>query len=172
MLLYLLFQVEILLLYKKEVAFSWEQLQIGEGFKRVAKVERGSKELRRSEGWNLYLAFSIIFPITWFSIELNSVRFKQVRQIFMCLAEKGQFAEWCFIESMFCYLQWKSNHSQLQMTILCLLCLFIYLFPKVMHLYPEHLSSPIYYTISGLVNLYNIELCKFLKHNFPVSFFL
>lgn len=126
MLLYLLFQVEILLLYKKEVAFSWEQLQIGEGFKRVAKVERGSKELTRSEGWNLYLAFSIIFPITWFSIELNSVRFKQVRQIFMCLAEKGQFAEWCFIESMFCYLQWKSNHSQLQMTILCLLCLFIY----------------------------------------------
>lgn len=151
------------------MAFSCQKLQTGEGFKRVAKVERGSKALMRSEICTLI--FSITFLTTWFSTEVSSVGFKQVRQIFMCLAEKGQFAEWCFIESMFCCLQWKPNHNQLQLTIPSFIYLFIYLFPKVMHLYPEHLLSPIYYTISGLVNLYNIELCKFLKHNFPVSFF-
>lgn len=145
---------------------SCQKLRSGEGFKRVAKGERGRKALMRSEICTLL--FSIVFPTAWLGVEASSVGFKQVRQIFMCLAEKGKFAEWCFIESMFCCLQWKSNHSQLQLTIPC----FIYLFPKVMHLYPEHLLSPIYYTISRLVNLYNIELCKFLKHNFPVSFFL
>lgn len=78
---------------------------------RVAKAGRGSKVLMRSEICTLIS--SIVFPTTWFSIQVSSVGFKQVRQIFMCLAGKGQFAEWCFIESMFCCILWKSNHSQL-----------------------------------------------------------